>query len=146
MDNNLNLLSTNLIALIVEINKKILDHKELFKRFPVPPSHVKVIFYLRHFGSSSVSQISKDLAISKPNMTPIIDRLLSNGFITKYEDPNDRRITIIEPTEKAEECFLAKKQYVRELAEKKLSPLSDTDIDRLNELTEEYLSILSKLN
>ncbi len=66
----------------------------------MPPSHGKVIIYLKHNGNSSISKIAKDLLISKPNMTPIIDKLISENMVIRYTDPKDRRIIRVELTEK----------------------------------------------
>ena len=38
--------------------------------------------------------MAKDLSISKPNMTPIIDKLVKEGYVDRYYDDNDRRVIL----------------------------------------------------
>ncbi len=46
-------------------------------------SHMKVIFYLANKKSMSVSNVAKWLYISKPNMTPIIDKLIDQRYVNR---------------------------------------------------------------
>jgi len=40
----------------------------------------------------SVSEISKRLGIAKPNITPLIDRLIADGYVERRRDTRDRRV------------------------------------------------------
>ncbi len=144
-NNNLTEISDDLFTLIMEFHRKLLKPEEFIKNSPMPPSHVKVIFYLSQNGPSSISEIARDLCISKPNMTPIIDRLITEGFATRYEDPKDRRKLSIEVTKKACECFKMKKQIAKELLHEKISILSDEDLTTLSNAIKEFYNIITKL-
>ena len=100
-EKNLTKISEDFFVLMMLLHKKVVKLEDFMKSMAMPPSHVKVVFYLAHNGPSSVSSIARDLCISKPNMTPIIDKLLECGYVTRYEDPKDRRVIRIEVTEKA---------------------------------------------
>ncbi|MGN1250428.1 MAG: MarR family winged helix-turn-helix transcriptional regulator, partial [Candidatus Spyradocola sp.] len=39
-----------------------------------------------------VSEISKRLGIAKPNITPLIDRLIAEGYVERRRDSGDRRV------------------------------------------------------
>lgn len=137
--------SNDLFKLIFQIQKKTFNHDKLTKCMPVPPSHAKVVFHLTHHGPSSVSNIGKDLAISKPNMTPIIDKLVQEGLVTRYEDPKDRRRILVDVTKKGRSLLDLRKQgFINELSAK-ISTLSDEDIDILSESTQNLIKIISKL-
>ncbi len=142
---NLENVSSNLFLLLVALNKNIFNPHELMKNTCFPPSHGKVLFYLIHKGDSAISQIGRDLLISKPNMTPIIDKLESEGFITRFTDPNDRRVIRVTTTSKASE-FLNRQQLIAINAlSNKLSPLSSEDIDKLSLAIDDLKEILLKL-
>ena len=146
MDNKeLDTLSDNLFSLMMDFHRQIFRPEELIKSLPIPPSHAKVIFYLSHNGCSSVSTMAKDLCISKPNMTPIIDRLIDEGYVTRYEDPNDRRVIIVEVTNKAEECFKMKKKIAKQLLSNRLAKLSDSDKLKLEQITSDFRCIFEKI-
>ena len=48
----------------------------------IPLSHVQVLAMLEEVGSMSVSDISKRFGIAKPNITPLVDRLVNAGVVT----------------------------------------------------------------
>lgn len=111
---NLPNISDQLFELVVKLNTKIFNQEEFIKSLPIPPSHVKVIFYLVHNGPASVSHIADKLCISKPNMTPIIDKLISEELVSRSEDPKDRRVIVIEPTPKAKKILEAQRKIIKE--------------------------------
>lgn len=134
-------ISNSLYFLSLSLNSKIMNRNIILKGICIPLSHMKVIFYLINNGPSSVSKIANDLVISKPNMTPIIDNLISEGYVVRYDDPNDRRIIIVEATEKAKNLINQKRQETVEYFSDKLSTLSNEDIETLKSL----LPVLSKI-
>ena len=111
----------------------------------IPPSHMRVIFYLVHYNSSPISQIAENLKISKPNMTPIIDNLINHGLVNRYTDPNDRRILRVELTDKALKIVDALRISIRDSFAEKISPLSDDEIVMLDKSIENLVFLLKKL-
>ena len=80
---NLNDISDNLYLLLFSLNKHIFNPNTLTKKFNIPYSHIKVLFYLVNNGPLPISKMAKELCISKPNMTPVIDKLVEEGLVTK---------------------------------------------------------------
>ena len=113
--------------------------------FSIPPSHIRVIFYLVHYNSSPISQIADSLGISKPNMTPIIDNLISHGLVNRYNDHNDRRILRIELTKKSFDLLGAFRVAFCNLFKEKISTLSDDDIITLDNSMTNLITIFKKL-
>lgn len=111
----------------------------------IPPSHAKVIFYLAEFNSSPISQIADNLNISKSNMTPIIDNLISYGLVNRYPDPNDRRILRVELTPKTYELLDAFKVAICKSFVEKISSLSDEEVVTLDTSISNLITILKKL-
>ncbi|EMS69159.1 MarR family winged helix-turn-helix transcriptional regulator [Ruminiclostridium cellobioparum] len=138
-------ISNNMFFLFLSLNHKMINRSIMLKGLSVPPSHMKVIFYLTTNGPSPVSKIANDLEISKPNMTPIIDNLIAEGYAVRYDDPNDRRIINIKATEKAFNTLKQKKQETVELVSEKLSSLSDEDIELLMATIPPLIKILGKI-
>ncbi|WP_297422436.1 MarR family winged helix-turn-helix transcriptional regulator [Clostridium sp.] len=113
--------------------------------FSIPPSHIKVIFYLAEVKSSPISQIADNLNISKPNMTPIIDNLIGYGLVNRYPDPTDRRILRVELTSKACELLDAFRIAISKSFVEKISLLSDEEIIMLDDSVSNLITILKKL-
>ncbi|MGL5749628.1 MAG: MarR family winged helix-turn-helix transcriptional regulator [Paraclostridium sp.] len=145
--NNIDLtkLSDDLIYLLMQLNSKTFSSDKIIKCAPLPPSHVKVIFYLINNGSSSISDIASSLGISKPNMTPIIDKLIKEDLVCRQEDPHDRRIVRIELTKKAHDMGESHKQRLREILFDKISSLPDEDLNKMSNLVIDLTDIILKL-
>lgn len=141
----INNIPENLLDLLVLIHNKLLNPNEMVKGSIIPPSHMKVIFYLSKKKTMSVSNVAKCLDISKPNMTPIIDKLINEGFVHRYTDPNDRRKINIELTEKAYSFIEDKKSEMKSILIEKISFLHENDVLKLHSIINDMTEILSKL-
>lgn len=137
--------SEELTTLLLHLNKKVFNAETILKSFPIPPSHVKVIFYLAHNKPASISKIARELCISKPNMTPIIDKLIAQGLANRYEDPKDRRVLMIELTPKAHELFHERNKLIKAALSKKLTVLEEDDLAALCTSITTLSSIISKI-
>ncbi|WP_409069941.1 MarR family winged helix-turn-helix transcriptional regulator [Clostridium sp. FAM 1755] len=139
-------ISQDLYDLLLKLNKKLLNPDELKRNFPLPPSHVKVIIYLKHNGNCSISKIAKDLLISKPNMTPIIDKLISENMVTRYTDSRDRRIIRVELTEKGTIFIKDQEKLIKALLAEKISSLPIDDLKYLSDHIVHIKDIILKIN
>lgn len=142
---NLKNISSDLFNLLIYLHSKLFNPSGLAKSSCMPPSHIKVMFHLRHKSASSVSEIAKRLLISKPNMTPIIDKLLSDGYVHRYNNPDDRRIIMVELTNKGQDFLKEQEQNMKNKLTDIISPLSDEDLDKLDESVQNMLTIMYKL-
>ena len=80
------------LFLALPIFRKRLLHMDVIQReFNIPLSHVQVMAMLFDNGSMNVSEISRKLGIAKPNITPLIDRLIAEGYVERRRDEKDRR-------------------------------------------------------
>lgn len=141
----LNKVSESLLNMVIALHKKTFNKDQLIKGVCMPPSQVKVLFHLSHTGSSSLSNLAHSIGVSKPNMTPIIDKLIQDGFINRYEDSSDRRKLRVELTEKANELLSSQNQKFKDLISEKLSILSEEDLISLEDSLEKITNIIIKL-
>ncbi len=58
----------------------------------------------------TVSEVADALGVGKPAASMLVDRLTHHGYVTRHEDPEDRRRTIVTPTEKGEELITRLRQ------------------------------------
>ncbi len=136
---NLSDISDNLYLLLFSLNKHIFNPSVLTKKFNIPHSHIKVLFYL-----ISISKMAKELCISKPNMTPIIDKLVEEGLVSRDYDSTDRRVILIKTTPKALEILKEGQEYIKEVIKEKLEPLNKEDIITLSTSLDSLLTIIKK--
>lgn len=143
---NLPKISEDLFGLVAKLNSTVFKQDEFLKSMPLPPSHVKVLFYLVHNGPATMSKLSCHLGISRPNMTPIIDKLIEEDFVLRAENPKDRRIILIEVKDKAIKLFETHKQLLKERLASRIQHLSDEDLAQLHQGIQMILPLLDKIN
>ena len=144
-DSNLNNISNDLYMLLLSLNKRVFNHEEMLKNCAMPPSHIKVIFHVIHTGPCAISEVAKDLSISKPNMSPIIDKLVSEGFLERFPDPKDRRIIRVKSTDVACSFLRQREVEIKEKLQKRLSPLTDNELKELTECLSTMNKIINKI-
>ena len=139
-------ISNDLYNLLLYLHDRILNPSEISKNFLMPPSHMKVIIYLKHKGSSSISEAAKCLTISRPNMTPIIDNLISEGMVSRYRDEFDRRIVRIELTDKAHELLKKQEGLLKKSLSEKISILDLKDLESLSQNVSSITDIVLRID
>ncbi|HNX56202.1 MAG TPA: MarR family transcriptional regulator [Prolixibacteraceae bacterium] len=114
----------------------------------VTPGGMFVMGSLKRNGVMSMSDIGKCLAMPKPHVTVIVDKLIEEGFVERQNDPNDRRIINILLTEKGLDAFLEIKATLAENMKIKLLNLSEEEQETLavasQQVKDMLISILSK--
>lgn len=58
----------------------------------------------------TVSEVAEALGVGKPAASMLVDRLAHHNYITRHEDPDDRRRTVVTPTEAGEELVTRLRQ------------------------------------
>ncbi len=137
-------ISKELMNLVFTINTGIFTPSQMSKELSIPHSHMKTIFHLVMFGPCPISKIASELIISKSNMTPIIDNLIYEGYVNRFNAPNDRRVIMIEATPKAHTFLMEGKLKFIQLLSKKISILSNDDLETLKTLIPQLTSIITK--
>ena len=77
-------------------------------------------------------------------MTPVIDKLVEDGLVTRDYDPNDRRVILIQSTDKALDFLKEGKEYIKEDIREKLSTLDNNDINIISNSLDDLLAIINK--
>lgn len=98
-------------------------------------SESMVLKYLADLGkSSSQKELADKFRISSPAMATTIERLVSDGYVTRSSDGEDRRRNSIKITEKGLETVKTASIAIGEVDKMTFGGLSDEEIDRLSEL------------
>ena len=61
---------------------------------------LKSLFFIASKGSTSFRRLAEALGVTPPNVTGIIDRLVEQGLVSRTENPEDRRIMLLQATDK----------------------------------------------
>lgn len=85
-------ISNNIFTVLPLLRKRLLHMDTIQGEHGIPLSHVQVLSMLDETGSMSVSEISHHLGIAKPNITPLVDRLIEANLVDRVRDLHDRRV------------------------------------------------------
>jgi MarR family transcriptional regulator, organic hydroperoxide resistance regulator len=112
-----------------DLIKEIIYHHRLVDRFlrqnesdvwmdiSLTINQVKALFFIANEGSVNFRKLAQAMKVTPSNVTGIIDRLVDQGLVTRTENPDDRRMLMLELTAKGD-ALIAK------LRERRMSQMS----------------------
>lgn len=87
-------ISEAILTIYALFPESLLRVNELLHEYHLTVSQLKILVALHH-KNKSVSQLSRDLGIAKPNVTPVVDLLESRSLVVRERDTSDgRRVNI----------------------------------------------------
>jgi DNA-binding MarR family transcriptional regulator len=142
----IDLIAENIISVYPLLYKTI--SRPIKHHSTITPGGMFVLGSLKRNGLQSMSDIGKCLAMPKPHVTVIVDKLIEEGYVERQNDPNDRRIVNISITEKGIEVFHEIKKTLAENMKIKLLNLTEEEQEILavasQQVKDILISILSK--
>ncbi len=108
------------IFLISKVCQKlILNLQKVFSEsgIEVTPIQAMLLFFLQKNDGSSLTQISQGLMLENPTVTGLIDRLEKLGYVKRSDHPNDRRVYLVNLTEKGKTVAIRALPIVKKLNE-----------------------------
>lgn len=124
-------ISQNLYEALPLLPKRLVRVDAITREFGMPFSHIQILCMLSD-AEMTIGDISTNLGIAKPNITPLLDSLHERGILERCRSEQDRRIVNVRllPEGKA----LAKKIRENIAAQVTEWPegFSHSDIKRLN--------------
>lgn len=118
-----------------EIDKELIKLADLIKEFysllahsgehrtlsvmyesQLTPPQIVALHYISKRGVCSISSISKRVGLTLGATSHLVDRLVRKGYLTRKENPNDRRMKLVEITDKG-------KEFLSRLDESRISDL-----------------------
>lgn len=137
MENNLLGQPAQMEKLIREICSKIKSEgRKVLKDFDISPAQFDVMQIIYFRGPKMLSDISKRLGITKSTTTGLVSRLEVMGYLTKEKSPEDRRVYMVNITQKGKDLIEEVIETRVKLIEKVYNELGDKDrtIEILNEI------------
>jgi MarR family transcriptional regulator, organic hydroperoxide resistance regulator len=68
-------------------------------------AQLKSLFFIAAKEKTNFKKLAEALGVTPPNVTGIIDRLVEQGLVTRTENPEDRRIMLLQATEKGQDLL-----------------------------------------
>ena len=85
-------ISENIFQVTPLLKKRLSRMSTFQSKYGLPMSHFQVLALLEERESMSISEISDYFDIAKPNITPLVDRLVNAGLVDRVRSTTDRRV------------------------------------------------------
>ncbi len=135
-------LAKNLFNVMPVLRKRIVYSETTQEKTNLPLSHTQVLSALFNNGIMSMSDISQQLDIAKPNITPIIDRMEVQGLVKRCRNEADRRMCMVEMTARGEECYTSIRHSIVEGVAKWSTKFTKNQIRELNSSLETIMRLV----
>lgn len=117
----------NLIKEVVELHRRVnramrQSGPDAWMKLTMTVPQVKSLFFITNSESTNFKNMAAALKVTPSNLTGVVDRLVEQGLVSRTEDHEDRRKTLLQATEKGE-------SLVAELRERRMSYLSQALAD-----------------
>lgn len=120
-----------------------------FRKEELPAIHLsdsgrRTLTLLYEIRSAIVSDLSEELNISRPNMTPLLDKLVQLGLVSRRSCEVDRRQIFVQITDKGDELCRQYQQLITSKINELLGHLDTEEMKEMNEHMNRLKSILIK--
>lgn len=127
------------------LRKRLLRMDIVQAEHNVPMSHVQVLTMLGENGVMTVSEISQRLGIAKPNITPLVDRLIADGYVERRRDETDRRVVKVVLLPEGEEQLASIQETIVRHAMRWVGTIPDKDFYELERSLNSIVRILEQV-
>jgi MarR family transcriptional regulator, organic hydroperoxide resistance regulator len=112
-----------LIKEVVELHRRVnrsmrQSAPDAWMQLTMTVPQVKSMFFISNHGTTNFKNMAAALKVTPSNLTGVVDRLVDQGLVSRTEDREDRRKTVLKTTEKGE-------ALVSELRERRMSFISN---------------------
>lgn len=124
-------------------------HRKLLKRHPkciLPRQMMNVLHNVSYRDGMPMKFYGRQMSISKPNMSKIVNDLIEREYLTRGQDSNDRRIITLNITDKGREAVNEHYRDLKSQIIENTSKLSDDEIKDLLDSFETIKKIFDKLD
>lgn len=106
--------------------------KNLFKSSTLPTAQYQILNILQEHKQMRMNEISTAMSISRPNLTPLIDKLVKSKSVKRVTDKHDRRVIYIVLTQKGSDILAAEKQSFSQHCAEVFANFSPNDFQRFS--------------
>ncbi len=110
------------------------------------PQRLRLLIPLKEYGAMSMSALRDELGVTATNITALVDALEKDGFVKRRPHETDRRSTMIELTEKAQEDWEQNCANFREQVSQIFNDFSVGEQQQFKILLEQMRAALIKEN
>lgn len=102
-------------------------------------AQMSILMHLHYRGACEVTHFSESLKISRAAASQMIDRLVQQGVVQRYLNPQDRRVRMVDLTDFGKKIVKASKEVQVDWVNELVNRISEKD-------REQFLVMLNRLN
>lgn len=136
----------HLLSLVPLFYRNFMLPGEFSSQRHMPPSHTQVLLLLHEKDTLTVSEIGKRLAISRPNMTPLLNKLIQEELIERHYSEKDRRVILISLTEEGKSLVGQYQQFILNKLQEHFQTLSEDEREQLIHSLQTIQHLIMKAN
>ena len=112
---------------------------------PLPLNQFGVLCALMDTQGMAIIDLSRQLNISKQQMTNVIEKLLTAGYVSKNPDPKDRRRFVVTISDKGEKLLADHMEQFRQRFEIHARNLTTDERQELASILRRYYELINKM-
>ena len=112
---------------------------------PLPLNQFGVLCALMDTQGMAIIDLSRQLNISKQQMTNVIEKLLTSGYVSKNPDPKDRRRLVVTISKKGEKLLAEHMEQFRQRFEIHARNLTTDERQELASILRRYYELINKM-
>ena len=112
---------------------------------PLPLNQFGVLCALMDTQGLAIIDLSRQLNISKQQMTNVIEKLLTSGYVSKNPDPKDRRRFVVTISDKGEKLLAEHMEQFRQRFEIHARNLTTDERQELASILRRYYELINKM-
>lgn len=124
-------IANNLYEALPLLPKRLVRVDALTKEFGMPFSHIQILCMLSD-KEMTIGEISTNLGIAKPNITPLLDALYERGLLERCRSEKDRRIVNVRLCPEGRDVTARIKRSIAAQTCEWPEGISISDVKRLN--------------
>jgi MarR family transcriptional regulator, organic hydroperoxide resistance regulator len=136
---------TELVKEVVGLSRKTirgmrLQGSDAWMHLNLTIPQLKSLIFMIDNGDCNFKKLASALKVTPSNLTGVIDRLVEQGLVTRAENPDDRRVILLNATRKGEALIVGLRERRTNHLSKALDNLTDDEL----ETVAKGLSILTR--
>jgi DNA-binding MarR family transcriptional regulator len=143
-DVNIDRILENMFVIMLITHKKMLRMDLGGRPDNLTRLHLAVMGELSQ-NNTTMSELANTLMMTKPQLTHLVDSLVSQGIVERRPDEKDRRVINLALTEKGRALLKEMKLKVKENTKKRLASLTTEELSQMSTALETLRNIVIKL-
>lgn len=127
----------NIVENLAKIQRTSVHNR--LKDIDLSHAQVGMLYLLSHHQNSNVKQTADFLGISKSAVTQLADQLEAKGLIRRNNDPQDRRIVLLDLTSEGTKTLKSITKQKLDAIRRALQKLDEKELQQLHSLSQKMI-------